>query len=259
MSSGPAVVRLRNDAGRAAAAAARVGSTGAGLRLVPLPAGGTPAADGPALALALREAAGEHLGTWSSVTASAPGLLSDVARALGADLALLWMRESDSGPLTVTAAWGAARPSAGRRLAARAWAVAAPIVDDELSDVGRGRRPAVAIPAVRAGESVAVLTFELADRGPSGPHVRLALRDVGRELGRALGAERFAPGAVGLSPREAEVLQMAADGHDGPAIAERLVVSPATVKTHFVHIYAKLGVTDRASAVAFALRRGLIA
>jgi DNA-binding NarL/FixJ family response regulator len=67
------------------------------------------------------------------------------------------------------------------------------------------------------------------------------------------------PGDAALSARELEVLQLAADGHGGPAIADRLFVSSATVKTHFAHIYAKLGVTDRAAAVAVALRHGLIA
>ena len=61
-----------------------------------------------------------------------------------------------------------------------------------------------------------------------------------------------------LSPRELEVLRLAAEGLSGPRIAELLSISPATIKTHFTHIYAKLGVTDRAAAVARALRLGLI-
>jgi DNA-binding NarL/FixJ family response regulator len=61
-----------------------------------------------------------------------------------------------------------------------------------------------------------------------------------------------------LTPREREVLQLAADGHRAPQIAERLYLSPGTVKTHFQNIYAKMGVGDRASAVASALRSGLI-
>jgi DNA-binding CsgD family transcriptional regulator len=61
-----------------------------------------------------------------------------------------------------------------------------------------------------------------------------------------------------LSPRELEILQLAASGRNGPAIAEELVISPATVHTHFQHLYEKLAVTDRASAVAKAMRRGLI-
>jgi DNA-binding CsgD family transcriptional regulator len=61
-----------------------------------------------------------------------------------------------------------------------------------------------------------------------------------------------------LTPRELEVLQLAAAGCNGPMIAEQLVVSPATVRTHFDNIYAKLGAHDRAAAVAVALRLGLI-
>jgi PAS domain S-box-containing protein len=61
-----------------------------------------------------------------------------------------------------------------------------------------------------------------------------------------------------LTPREREVLQLAADGSSTREIASLLVVSPGTVKTHLQHIYAKLEARDRASAVATALRLGLI-
>jgi two-component system nitrate/nitrite response regulator NarL len=54
------------------------------------------------------------------------------------------------------------------------------------------------------------------------------------------------------------VLQLASEGLSGPLIAERLFIAPATVKTHFDHIYEKLGVGDRAGAVGHALRTGLI-
>jgi ATP/maltotriose-dependent transcriptional regulator MalT len=62
-----------------------------------------------------------------------------------------------------------------------------------------------------------------------------------------------------LTPRELEVLQLAADGHPTDDIADRLDVSTGTVKTHFQHIYGKLATRDRASAVATAMRLGLIA
>ena len=61
-----------------------------------------------------------------------------------------------------------------------------------------------------------------------------------------------------LSAREQEVLQLAAAGSSTREIAELLVLSPVTVKTHFQHIYDKLGARDRVSAVATALRLGLI-
>jgi putative two-component system response regulator len=61
-----------------------------------------------------------------------------------------------------------------------------------------------------------------------------------------------------LTPREHEVLQLAAHGLSAIEIAEDLVVSPGTIKTHFQNIYAKLGASNRASAVAMALRMGIV-
>jgi DNA-binding CsgD family transcriptional regulator len=61
-----------------------------------------------------------------------------------------------------------------------------------------------------------------------------------------------------LTPREVEVLALASCGLIGPMIAQELVLSTATVRTHFQNIYAKLGVRDRAAAVAKAMRLGLI-
>ena len=63
---------------------------------------------------------------------------------------------------------------------------------------------------------------------------------------------------VALTPREIEVLELSANGLNGPGVAERLVLSTATVRTHFENIYRKLDVPDRAAAVAKAMRLGLI-
>jgi two-component system nitrate/nitrite response regulator NarL len=61
-----------------------------------------------------------------------------------------------------------------------------------------------------------------------------------------------------MSARERETLALIAEGLSAPAIARALHLSPATVKTHLQHIYEKLGVSERAAAVAEAMRRGLL-
>jgi two-component system, NarL family, nitrate/nitrite response regulator NarL len=61
-----------------------------------------------------------------------------------------------------------------------------------------------------------------------------------------------------LTAREREVLTLMADGLSGPQIAGRLIVALPTVKTHQARLYEKLGVSDRAAAVAEAMRRGLL-
>jgi DNA-binding NarL/FixJ family response regulator len=60
-----------------------------------------------------------------------------------------------------------------------------------------------------------------------------------------------------LTPREAEVLTLIAGGHSNREIAESLVISEATVKTHVNHVFAKIGARDRAQAVHYAYTRGL--
>ena len=68
----------------------------------------------------------------------------------------------------------------------------------------------------------------------------------------------FWPGAhLGLTQRESEVLALLVAGLSNRAIAARLVVSEETVKTHSRGIYRKLGASDRAGAVAVALREGV--
>ncbi|MFD3686443.1 response regulator [Nocardiopsis sp. NPDC058631] len=64
--------------------------------------------------------------------------------------------------------------------------------------------------------------------------------------------------AVPLSDRETEILRLIAGGSTNRDAAARLFISEATVKTHVLHIYGKLGVNDRAAAVAAGFRRGLL-
>ncbi len=62
---------------------------------------------------------------------------------------------------------------------------------------------------------------------------------------------------LGLSQRESEVLELMVHGNSNRAIAARLVLGEETIRTHVRSIYRKLGVTDRAQAVAFVLREGI--
>ncbi|WP_030383227.1 MULTISPECIES: response regulator [unclassified Streptomyces] len=66
------------------------------------------------------------------------------------------------------------------------------------------------------------------------------------------------PGGEPLSSREREVLALVAKGTSNREIARALFISEATVKTHLTHLYAKLGVKDRAAAVAAAYDRGIL-
>ncbi|MEU3908153.1 response regulator transcription factor [Streptomyces goshikiensis] len=70
--------------------------------------------------------------------------------------------------------------------------------------------------------------------------------------------DRMRTPAEALTKRELEVLQLVADGLSNQQISKELFLSQATVKSHLVHIYAKLGVDSRTSAVATAATRRLI-
>ncbi|MEU6707900.1 response regulator transcription factor [Streptomyces wuyuanensis] len=61
-----------------------------------------------------------------------------------------------------------------------------------------------------------------------------------------------------FSTRELEVLRYFAQGLSIPQIAQKLFLAPSTIKTHAQHLYEKLGVSDRAAAVAEGMRRGLL-
>jgi len=95
-------------------------------------------------------------------------------------------------------------------------------------------------------ELAAAVRTAAAGRSALAPTVALRLMD------------RLRTPATALSRRETEVLQLVAEGHSNAAVSKLLFLSQATVKSHLVHIYAKLGVDSRTSAVAAATAQGLI-
>jgi two-component system nitrate/nitrite response regulator NarL len=82
------------------------------------------------------------------------------------------------------------------------------------------------------------------------PEIQAGIATEIRQRGRSEGPA--------LSEREREVLGHIAEGRSAPEIGRRLFLSPATVKGHLQNLYEKLGVNDRAAAVAEAMRRGLL-
>jgi len=74
----------------------------------------------------------------------------------------------------------------------------------------------------------------------------------------SLVTDEFTSPAASLTDREIEVLQHIADGATNRDVASALYISEATVKTHLLHVYDKLGVSDRTAAVTAALRAGII-
>lgn len=66
------------------------------------------------------------------------------------------------------------------------------------------------------------------------------------------------PAKTTLSRREIEVLELASQGNPNKEIARKLFITEATVKSHFVHIFSKLGVTDRTAAVTEAVKQKII-
>jgi DNA-binding NarL/FixJ family response regulator len=115
------------------------------------------------------------------------------------------------------------------------------------------------LPAIEAGASGYLLKdssreeLYTAIRAAAQGETVLAPKVAARLVGRMR-----APAEERLSSRELEVLQLVAEGDSNSEIAGRLHISQATVKSHLIHIFGKLGVSDRTAAVTVALRRGIL-
>jgi len=127
---------------------------------------------------------------------------------------------------------------------------------DDESVVGALRAGAIGYLTKDAGREHILRALEAAVSGQAvlDPTVQARLVEVAT-LPSAIGS---GPPPDGLTEREAEVLRLIAAGHSNSEIGEKLFVSQATVKSHVNRIFAKTGSRDRAQAVAYAHRRGMV-
>ena len=229
--------------------------------------------------LAAHAAVTRALDDWMSLRQGAGDLLRRLAQALELGFATFWVAEGSK--LRARAVWHPAsaalepvaeatlrsRPGSAA-IAARALAAREPLIRADAAHGERGGRRAairaaglsgaLAIPAVHGDETLAVLEFLSADAVEPSDRLMQALDGIGHEIGHFLSRRRGELTASVMTTSEREVLQLAADGHPAAQIASQMYLSPATVKRHFERAYAALGVSDRAGAVAEAMRRGLI-
>lgn len=112
--------------------------------------------------------------------------------------------------------------------------------------------------STRSRMLVAATIRDLLDAAPLARRLLQLLTEERIEFGADLGRRRDAPRTSTLTLRELEILRLASQGLSTREISKQLTVSPSTVKTHFEHIYSKLNASDRAAAVAHAIRHGLI-
>jgi DNA-binding NarL/FixJ family response regulator len=230
--------------------------------------------------IAAHVAVSNALEEWTSLDQGARRLLRDLAEALEFHAGSLWLPVRDR--LVAGAFWAAPSldasdfesatwslgPPRGVCLPGKTWKVAEPI---NLANVHKhreyarsaaatraGLRGAVAFPALHADEVLAVVELHSREEANLSGRLMRSLRAIGYELGQFFAHRRVDLHPISLTPRQLEILRLAAQGCTGRQIAERLFISPTTVKSHFEHIYAKFGVGDRASALVAAMRYGFI-
>lgn len=228
--------------------------------------------------IAAHVAVAEALAGWEDLDRGAHRLMAELITALDCDAGIFWVPRGDV--LVARVLWSGAAvdgdalqraravvPHRGIGAAGRAWesglpetgtpadaASAAWAGDDNAAQLGG----AVAIPAVDDGAVLAVVELRRDREIVLSERLMRSLCGISHELGHFLarrGGELTVPL---LTPRQIEVLQLAAEGLSAARTAERLTVSIATVRTHLTNIYAKLQVEDRPSAVATAMRLGII-
>ncbi|HEX5195046.1 MAG TPA: response regulator transcription factor [Solirubrobacteraceae bacterium] len=183
--------------------------------------------------LRLLATAGDGLEALRRVRADAPDVLVLDLDLPGLDgfgvLEAIAAEEASTRVLIVSASHGAASVYRAIRLGAHGY----------LGKQARASELCDAIAAVARGQTVVAA-------------------DLQESLASEVRLRRDAPEAPALTARELGVVRLSADGLSTAEMARELHVSPATVKTHLQHAFEKLGVSDRAAAVAKVMRAGLL-
>jgi DNA-binding CsgD family transcriptional regulator/PAS domain-containing protein len=229
--------------------------------------------------IAAHVAVAEALAAWDGLQRGGAGLLAGLGEALDCVEGVLWVR--DGGELVPRVTWHAGAVDAGelerashglrvgpdQALPGRVLGEREPVhllhsgaVDDARGAAAQraGLRSAVFIAALAGDEVLAVIELRSCEEIELTERLLRSLTGIAHELGAFLSRRRGELTAPVLTPRELEVLQLSAEGRSARVAAEHLTISPATVRTHLENIYAKLGVSDKASAVATGLRLGVI-
>ncbi|MEA2219849.1 MAG: two-component system, NarL family, sensor histidine kinase UhpB [Solirubrobacteraceae bacterium] len=229
--------------------------------------------------IAAHVAVEEALVAWEALEPGAQGLLARLSAALDCVVGVFWVPRGDvlvarvvwheSGIEAPLEAAMPARPLRrasglpGRAWEARTplgWSAGEPEGADPRDAASRreGLRGAVAVPALLDGEVLAIVELATDRELRIGDRLMRSLYGIAHELGHFLARRGGELSGPTLTPREVEVLQLAAQGLSAPETAERLTVSAGTVRTHLENLYRKLEVFDKPSAVATAMRLGLI-
>jgi DNA-binding CsgD family transcriptional regulator len=218
---------------------------------------------------------------WESFDQGVENLLRMLAEAMGCVAGVLWVPDGEE--LIARVFWrkqnfGEAddfematrrlRLAQGQGLPGRVWKSGTPIAMNDLGEFHgylrteqaetAGLRGGVAFAVLDADEVLAVVELYSCEDAEPSERLMRSLVSIGHELGQFLKRRQGELGSARLTPRELEILQLAARGNSSAQIAERLTISRSTVKTHFEHVYAKLEVPDRVAAVAKAVREGLV-
>lgn len=227
--------------------------------------------------IAAHVAVQEALVEWDALEPGGYRLLARLGAALDCIAGVIWTPlgdvlvprvrwDADDGTPDMTAeVLEARRVARGSGLAARVREAGKPLswtLGDAGPPAARSAAPplagAVAVPAIDGDEVLAVVELNSDREIRLSERLTRSLHGIAHELGHFLSRRRGELAAPLLSAREIEVLQHGAAGLTARMTAERLMVSAATIRGHLENIYPKLGVCDKASAVATALRLGII-